>query len=89
MHIAGADVAFDTQHPVVAELMVVAELDAAKAAKHPGLVAGGREGRTDEFDVGAPGGRACESAGIEAGPAGRADKGPGRLDRLGRHHGCD
>src|SRR5262249_10361707 len=89
MHIAGADVAFDTQHPVVAELMIIAELDAAKTPKYPGLVAGGREGRADELGVGAGGGRACEPAGIEAGPVGRPDRRARPLDHLGRHRGCD
>ena len=68
MDVGGADVAFEAENPVVGELVVVAELDAADRSEYPRTVGRLRRGR--ERDVGAARSGAEEAAGIEAGPVG-------------------
>ena len=73
MDVGPGDVAFDADNPVVGELIVVADLQAADRTEHPRPVGGGGRGR--ERDVGAAPGGAEEAAGIEAGPVGGHDHG--------------
>src|SRR5579871_1035231 len=87
--VGSTDVALNAEDHPVGELIVVTEFDAAQTAEHPRLVAGDREGRLRELDVGAAGRDAGEAANIESGPPGWRDDGVrGRL-HLYRHHGSD
>ena len=54
MDVGAGDVAFDTDDPLVGELIVVASLKTAEAAERPRPVA--VDGIADEADVGAAGG---------------------------------
>src|SRR6185369_12931354 len=85
MNVGGADVALEAENPVVGELVVVAELDAADRSEHPRPV--GCLRRTRERDVGAAPGGAEEAASIEAGPVRYPDDRDRRLGGLGRHDG--
>src|SRR5262245_501648 len=84
MQVRAAYVPFDTKHPVVRSLVIVAGLQTAQPAKDAGIVTVDR--RTHETNVGIAVFSAEEAADIEAGPVGRRDDRAGGLDRrLGRH----
>src|SRR6185369_7346214 len=85
MDVGGADVAFEAENPVVGELVVVAELDAADWSEYPRPV--GRLRRARERDVGAACGGAEEPTSVETGPVRYPNDWNRRLGGLGRHDG--
>src|SRR5262245_17718959 len=84
MQVRAANVPFDTKHPVVRSLVVVAGLQTAQPAKDAGIVT--VERLAHEANVGIAEFSTEEAANIVAGPVGRRDDRAGGLDwRLGRH----